>query len=393
MTNKRYVEGLLTLETPLHIGSFEEKQKTATRTATLMTALAGSLQNVPVIPSSTFRGGLRRAAASLLIKKLGKVNINQFQLLTTGSGPNARLADQSSDDVPLRIKAKNDLYMGIFGGGPSLFSSGYAARHAYPNDEQLVYSGIVPAHFEANRIRVQFPENYSDGYLEALCKSIHARKVDEIVNARSETLGAIEGGNDAIAAYVNATGAAQEERAETKKLVASLKLKLSGSTPDERRELNQQIAELEAANTKQTISNLIEYMAIPAGVSMYVRIDLSEYLSDGQIYFLMQCLADMLDRPIGGKSSAGLGVVRPSLSLVTVKDGQESVLRAVYKHDGAVTVDDQLSHMRPAYEAALNAYTIENVNTFLDVKYAEKAAPAEKPSKGKKTAEATAGVE
>ena len=384
MANKRYIEGLLTLETPLHIGSFEDKLKNATRTAALMTAVGSSLVKVPVIPSSTFRGGLRRAAANILIRHLKKVSIDQFQLLTTGSGPNARLADQTSENVALRVKAKNDLYMGIFGGGPSLFSSGYFARHAYPNEEKLVESGIVPAQYEANRIRVHTYDNNVESFLESLCKSIHARKVDEIVNGRSETLLAIDGGDEAISSYVSATGEAQDVRADTKKVIAALKAKMNGATPEERREISQQIADLEATNTKSTISNLIEYMAIPAGVSMYVRIDLSEHLSDAQVYFLIHCLAEMLDKPIGGKSSAGLGVVRPSLNLVTVQGAQKSALRAVYKEDGNVVVDEQLSHMRPAFEAALASYTIENVNTYLDVKYAEKAAQAPKAAKGKK---------
>lgn len=397
-TTKRYVHGLLTLETPLHIGSFDKSPNDdpAVRVATVASILNGNLQNVPVIPSSTFRGGFRRAAANVLINKLGKVTLDQFQLLTTGTGPNARLADMKSEHVELRVKAKNDLYMGLFGGGPSLFTSGYKVRHAYPNESNVVAAGIVPDIFEANRASVVLYDNSKiDAFLTGLCKPINARKIDEIVSGRMVSLDAIDGGREALTAYVSSVSSAQEERSEMKKEIAELEAKAKTATGEDKKRLNQQITEKKEANTKTTIANLIKFMALPAGISMYFRLDLDPHLSDAQTYFMLECIANTLNNPLGGKSSAGLGIVRPSLNLVTVDGVNTSELRAIYKSNDAVHVDDQVGHMRAAYEQALADYSVQDLQRFLDVKYKDSASAddggddgaAKGKGKGKKAAE------
>ena len=104
-------------------------------------------RSVPIIPSNSIRGRIRRSAAVVikehLLKRNEKLTLDAYHTLMSGS-PNG-YPDSVLPSVTEYLDASTHPFFGIFGGGPRMLPARLKTDTAYPINDVTLEGGIVPS--------------------------------------------------------------------------------------------------------------------------------------------------------------------------------------------------------------------------------------------------------
>jgi CRISPR type IV-associated protein Csf2 len=376
MTISNRIEGSLRLISPLHCAtadkSFDPSETdSVTKTHKFKLTTATGIQTIPYFPGNDARGRLRREAATLVLDHLtanAKVSAELYQGLTGGTVTTKPEADLSIEEA---LRARDNIYMGLFGGGTRLLRSRYTVNDLIPIVQDTIDGGCVPASFgEAGVPKGRI----GDGLVGPLTgyHLLEARtsfKLDDLAQALRP---------DELEKYlfdaVNTVGKIQEQS-------------LADSAQRKSDKAAAKAGEIDASDVtkKKTLWNMFAVESIARGTSMYFLTDLANDVSDAQVGLLLLALQSLVRKQnLGGWIRCGYG--RYSADLTLTRNGQKYQIFVAGKNadDATLTDEVQKAFGKPALDA-ISALTAESMIEFFTAKAKvkeKKPAKATKKDKG-----------
>lgn len=349
----------LNLTTPLYVAYPDNVDKPAniSRTTKLRLMNNGRLYDLPIYPANGFRGGLRRAAAVRIVEALsakeGPVPGDLYLGLTCGAS--SASPDQTPKTVEEIIRARENVYMGLFGGGARLLSSMYRVSDMIPVLQATVETGAVPQYL-VELVSAKFqkdgePDRFA-GPRDVLSTRTSFRVDDLFTVMRLEE----------IRAYV-------ESPIETVL------------------EHQKKVGENETGINRTEIRNMMGLETVAPGVPFYFCIDLDKDVTPGQLGMLLLSLQSLFqENAFGGWTRCGFGKVRVN-QIKLAYDDQETVWSDFYATDRFEIPNGLDSYINQAIEEIGNLTTAEMASFFEDFS-AGKKADAKAKAKAKKAAPA-----
>jgi CRISPR type IV-associated protein Csf2 len=377
MTVSNKIEGIVRLISPLHCATVDNSEgvagqnKTFTHKQTVLTK-TGS-QRIPYYTGNGFRGGLRRKAAKLVLDHItstGKVKVELYAGLMGGS-----ITASPESDVTLEegLRALENVYMGLFGGGTRMLRSRYCVNDLIPIIQDTIDAGIVPASFGEEWVP-QGSVNGIAGPLTGyhLCEARTSFRLDDVASAiRPEELDKyIEDSVNAVAAKQSAQLLENVQRKSDKAAAVAGEIAKSDVTK------------------KRGGNNMFAVESIVRGTPMHFLVDFKDDVSDAHVGLMLLSLQALVrEQALGGWIRAGFG--RYSANLTLTRNGQKYAIFCAGKNaaDATLTDEVQTAFCEPAL-AALAELTAESMMEFFTPRKVEADA---KPAKGKKKAAESEG--
>lgn len=352
MTTKNHIEGVLTLRTAMYVAEFDKPGETMQKA---IITPEGRFY-MPYFPANDLRGRLRRRAASRIFmnwKRKGLAISESLYLgLTCGASSGNPENDKSVEEV---IRANQNIYMGIFGGGTRMLRSGYRVQDLDVVSQTCIDAGVVPSHFGDMADGGFVPMEYRDGQKLPIrdgYKLMHTYgvlRVDDIMRAVKieEIEGIIEGGSKAVAEYQEAV---LSERLEGKAAREAVKENKNAVVEKVKR---------------GRVENMQSFRAVTPGVPLYLRMDMVDTLSPAQTGLLILCLRDLLeDGEFGGYIRCGLGKMAVR-EMKLVADGETFPL---FDDEENLTLSVKAAELAKLAEAEVEALTPEQMALFFNSK-------------------------
>lgn len=341
MTQQNRIEGLIRITSPLHCASPDsslatpDKNETPTHQQRVLTSTG--IQKIPYFPGNDLRGRLRRKAASLVLNQITakeKVSVDLYAGLNAGAI--SAQPDGSDLSVEEALRARDNVYMGLFGGGARLLRSRYRTNDLIPVIADTVALGSVPAVYADTSETNWLPQGYNGpakGY--ELVETFQVLRVDDVMRVMrpDDMLRYIE---DAPAAVAARQALAIEQRTQRKADKAAVKA-----------------GDLKAAEVsgKRDIGNIMSFQAIRAGTPLYCLVDFSDDVNDAHVGLMLLALRDLVrEQALGGWIRAGLGRFNADLKLT--RNGLPLDLFKSGMNGAQAELSEQVA---PYVEAALEA--------------------------------------
>lgn len=355
--SKRFFEGLVSPVTPLTVASFDKpKSGDPQETVKMDIFTANGSAKLPYFPGNDLRGRLRRQAAKAVMDKVKPVPLAIFHALTCGAASSR--PGEGSDSVSNILTSRNDLYLGLLGGGPRLHRSGMAVRAMVPVNNATIEIGMVPEKY--SHVTSRYISRGADGVAKPAAEVPHCLDIftnvrrDDVINCQNMHMPELIQDYEAnVLAYTEKTNEVQSARKSNKEAVskAMAEKKATGKTAHDFSDKGPK---------KNDLANIIGYEAIRPGTPMYLRIDFADHLTDAQVFFAAQSLAGVFNEPMGGWGRAGCGIVRP-VSLKYVNNGEETDL--FIAHDGEYAANSALPGAEMCDEQ-LEAFTLKGLQAL-----------------------------
>jgi CRISPR type IV-associated protein Csf2 len=185
------------------------------------------------------------------------------------------------------MRARENIFMGIFGGGARILRSQWRNDDVIPVIQGCIDAGKVPAHYGELSEEGFIPTVWRDGQRVPargtdLFHEYNLIRVDDVFRVmRGEELEKyLEDAVNVVADYQNATLGNKVDR----------KADASGDTK------------------KTDVGNMLTVQAIASGVPMYFHLEFSDTLDDGQVGLICMGVRDFCNaQDMGGMVSKGLG--------------------------------------------------------------------------------------
>lgn len=352
----------LTTSSPMYVAypdnQIKNKDGKVNQTVTMPLFVDGKPIRLPYYAGNSLRGGLRRHAAERVMRGLSRRGERVLTDLYLGLCSGAASGKPENDSyVEEILRVRENVYMGLFGGGIRLHQSMFKPSNMMPVTNETLRAGLVPQYLSEKAVDVA-PENY----FRDLYTLITQTRVDDLLHGKNPELI-----NIAIEDAINAVAAHNAGVLENKK--AREEAKESGETVK-----------------KTDTSNMQTYRAVAAGMPFYFDVLINEAATDAQVGFLLQCLSDLFAaNAFGGMSRAGFGRVRVQEVRVSSNFGGEQVFEGnFYTPENIFNPHafDAAQHLFSAADAAVAILTREELEGFFTPKKAEEP----KKAKGKKKA-------
>lgn len=293
---KTVIEGILRCVTPLHHASVATRNQhgdNITRTTAQNVFHHGLREEIPYFKATALRGGLRRAAARIVLNRLvtdQKVSRGLFAGMMTGA--ESGQPDKAPISVEEVIRAKDNIFIGLFGGGARVMRSRYRPIDMMPVIPTTVDIGMVPM-------------RYADGADACMINARGRDLVNIYAFVSGDDVARVTNINDINAYIENSVEAVAEYQASVLKNLQSRKVEKTDKTlPD-----NEKTKKIDK-------SNLLRFEAIAPGVPLYFRLELDDGVTPAQIGLMCQSLADLInEQEFGGWIRAGCGRVTPDLTI------------------------------------------------------------------------------
>jgi CRISPR type IV-associated protein Csf2 len=364
------IDVTLKLTSPLHLaypGNAEKDRegRNVSRTFKKTVLVGGTPVGVPCVPGNGLRGALRRKAAARLMSHLceGDQSIPADLYLGLTCGASSGSPDSTPLSVEELLRARQNIYMGVFGGGARLLQSTYRVSDINPVLKDTLEAGVVPT-FCADYVQPKARrEPGADAQFvrpwELLDLFNPIRKDDVVKVARVAELRAAVGAS-AVAEY----------QATVARLNAERKAESTG---------------------KETVANLMQIEALCAGTPMHFRIDLRfapPELTEKYIGMLLLCLSDLFnENALGGWCRAGMGQYRVDTLRVSA-EGNRQEWTDLYTDDVFRLPETLTGCIIAAEEALQSVTTAEMIGYFTDFSAAKKATAKAKARSERSVAEA-----
>lgn len=376
MTQLNRIEGIIRLTSPLHCASPDaslanaDKNETPTHQQRVITKNSG-IQKIPYFPGNDLRGRLRRKAAALVLDQITakeKVSVDLYAGLNAG----AITASPDSSDLSVEeaLRARDNVYMGLFGGGARLLRSRYRASDMIPVLADTIDVGMVPKSFGETGETTWMPQGYNapaKGW--ELIETIQVLRVDDVMRVMrpDELLRYIDNATQAVASQQAQILEQRTQRKEDKAAAKAGEIK------------SEEIA------GKRDIGNVMSFQAIRAGAPLHFLVDLSDDTNDAHIGLMLLALQALVrEQALGGWVRAGLGRFNADLQLT-----RNGMNMNVFKSDANGAQAELSESLQPYVCAAQDALSRLTAAEMMD--FFTPRATAAKPAKSaKKSAAAQA---
>ena len=362
VTNK--IEGIFRLLSPLHCAavgdSAGEKNVMLTQKQSLITRTGK--RTFPIFPGNDLRGRLRRKAAALVLDHIvvaGKVKVDLYAGLMAG----AITASPESDlTVEEALRARDNVYMGLFGGGTRLIRSRFSTNDLVPVLADTIEARIVPAHFGEDWVPTGF---VGDGVVGPLAGF---GITDKRTSFRIDDVARVPSINEMEQYIENVLFSVGQKQSET----------LSGRKERKDSKAAAKAGEINSTGVagKKDLSNMFTVESIMRGTPMYCLIDLQNDALDAHVGLLLLALQALIrEQALGGWIRIGFG--RYSADLALTRNGQRYQIFAD-GHDAADTTLSAEVHAAFCVPAitAMGALTAESMMEFFTSHASAKAAGA-----------------
>ena len=358
ITNK--IEGIFRLLSPLHCASVgdtgSEKNVMLTQKQSLITRTGK--RTFPIFPSNDMRGRLRRKAAALVLDHIviaGKVKVDLYAGLMAG----AITASPESDlTVEEALRARDNVYMGLFGGGTRLLRSRFSTNDLVPVLADTIEARIVPAHFCEDWLPTGF---IGDGVVGPLTGF---GITDKRTSFRIDDVARVTNINEMEQYIENVLVSVAKKQEET----------LSGRKVRKDSKTAAKAGDIKTADIagKKDIANMFAVESIMRGTPMYCLIDLQNDALDAHVGLLLLALQALVrEQALGGWIRIGFG--RYSAELVLTRNGQRYQVFALGQDAANATLSAEVhtAFCVPAI-AAMGTLTAESMMAFFTPRVAAK---------------------
>jgi CRISPR type IV-associated protein Csf2 len=371
------IEGIVQFITPFHeaaMGSYGMNDagqilfgqpagtKPLTRTMKMGVTTDAGIIEVPIFASNGFRGMLRRYAAHRLAEASGPVSDSVWRGLSCGAV--TAKPDKAKPSVRDTLARRHHVFMGVFGGGPQISTSGYQVGDLMPVLQPLIARSIIPERYESyvvsktvggQQTPVTRPEDLYSYY--------HMLRIDDFHRLSDPKLpGAILDFEDAATNWLLLVGANRDdvkaskdaiaEASTRKKLAKEAGIKLTEAAPEK--------------TSKLGVSSMTAVEVVNPGTPFYFNMTLNAYLSDAQIGLMLLSLQDMVQEGfLGGVRRNGCGRFVANLELFENWTAVPIFFRD--PDSGILQIDSRLHHYTDAADEALQAIDRD----FLAAMYAD----------------------
>lgn len=359
------IDVVLSLASPLYVAYPDNQDKSANISRTTKTPLMadGRMQYLPCYPANGFRGGLRRKAMSRLVShfKANEGAISGDLYLGLSCGANSGSPDQSPLSIEEILRARDNVYMGLFGGGARLHSSMYRVSDMLPILQATVSAGAVPAYC-LDKVQAKPPKEGSVGpeYIKAweLTGSRTSIRVDDLFRVTNPQE-IVDGVNDAIGIVGKHQGAVLANREGRKE-----------------------------GDGKSDVANMMGIETVAAGVPFHFRIDLDNAADEAKLGLILLGLSDLFqENAFGGWVRCGFGKVRVENIRVSFDD-VEYKWDQFYGERGVFELPADAASFVSAANEAIAGLKIADMTGFFDDFSADAKAKKKADVKAKKTAAA-----
>lgn len=359
------IEGTLRLTSPLHVSAFENSWrlnderraiqgdnggKPLTRmTREVYVDKENVVCEVPVFAGNGFRGRLRRFAARRVQDAIGPVSIDTYHGLNCGAVSGRPAKD--SITVSGAAKARENVYMGLFGGSPALYRSRYRAFDAMPVTDTTIGIGVVPERYAALAPVRRFGDQTRPARPDELLFFLDFNRIDDALRFRDpEAHLMIKDYDTALADWMTKVSDNRTAVAASKDAVAANKAKKGKD-----RQTVEKVS-------KSSIDAMSAIEALAPGTNLYFRIHLDDSVNDAQAGFLMLTVADMVKQNrLGGWGRNGLGTFIADLSVY--EDGEH--LSPLLSQEGRnVSLHSDLEAFETAANDSLAALDVAAIDAF-----------------------------
>lgn len=288
-TNSNIIDVTLSLASPMYIAYPDNKDKNNVCLTVKKPVIDGGRPiYVPYYPSNGLRGALRRKAASRVAGRLcaGDARIPEHLYI----GLNCGASSGSPDETPLSIeeilRAKRNVYMGLFGGAARMLQSAYRVSDINPIIDLTVRGGVVPR-WCADKVVPLAPKESGgpNTYLSAWEVTngiIHMFRVDDLyrVKRADEISRFVANPVESVAAHQDAV-------------------------------MHNKNARKEGTAKKEDVANMFAIETIATGTPMHFHIMLDPDVTEAQMGLMLYSLSDLLrENSFGGHCRQDLGRVR-----------------------------------------------------------------------------------
>ena len=380
-----YIDGVIRLISPLNSAqpAFGKKGKKENGTETVKQPVFfnGRTIMVPYFPANDFRGRLRRKAALYIFEALHHkghtIPLELYSGLTCGASSASPESDVTVREV---LDGRNNVYLGIFGGGTRLLRSAISVHDIVPVTQETLSVGMVPAHAVpetlANLTDDPGEKDKEEGENAGKFRTMWHRRIFRINDATMMVR------PDEVMKYVT-----DPEKSVTDAILKDLK------NSQERSESKDAGEEVEK---KTGLRNMVDVESIRTGTHLYFRISLAPYMTEAQIGLLLMSLRDLFrEQALGGFSRMGFG--RYTVEAANLAYNSETYPIFEGREGESLAINDTDAFLAECLDAAsqeIGGLTLESLAEFFTPKKPpkkekteEEKAKKKEAKKGKKTGE------
>jgi len=305
MSELNRITGIIRTITPLHSGAASKMTGAGNlvgTSAVWVTTKNGQVR-VGAILSNSLRGPTRRDAADLVLENFVarglKYPIELYGGLRRGAAQTRPSGDMSVGEC---IRARQNLFMGLFGGGARMFASTFAVSDLVTTTVPAIEVGLVPQSVIDSGAAFIPKKTEGDSYSCFTTLKFFKRDDLSLVSGQPELLANVTDYPKAFSDYQDATFDNNQARKAMKADKA---------------------AGIETETVKKTdMAGIFEFEVLAAGTPLYFHMDLADTLSDAQIGFMALTLHRFANRQkMGGMVRFGFGRFNANLNIV--RNGEE----------------------------------------------------------------------
>lgn len=308
------------------------------------------VRHIPFLPGNGLRGRLRRYGSKYIFKKFEelhgnskdqKFTIESFHGMTSGAVTGSPL--NSSGLIKQIQKERDHVFLGLFGGGPTLTRSAYMVSDLIPICGLTKQLKMVGTDLE---VGIAEHDNASHGdTTEGLTGFYHIFRRDDLLDGKYQEF---EG-------------------------------QISNFEHDGQTWLTT-VAKADGGRSKEAISNMVAVEAIVPGVNMWFELRLEKNVLPEQFGLMLQSLRELVnDNRLGGWTRAGFGRFDPS-HLKLIINNEEIPLFPTKKGDQWEFYDHEIiTNALAALDKKLSEVDYDYFNSMFDQKALSEALTGKKP--------------
>lgn len=379
------IDVTLTLASPLYVaypGNYDDTKKIS-YTTKLPVMVDGQLQYIPYYPANGFRGALRRKAMGRLLKHFTETEgpLPGDLYLGLSCGASSGSPDSTARSVEELLRARANVYMGLFGGGARLHPSSYRVSDMLPIIASTIKTGMVPSRF-AEYVKSRTSESGEKYYVQSkqLVSFRNSIRVDDLFRVMNpgQILSSVADPQATVAKYQSAVlGNRADRKAEDESKKSEPSNRARRKADDELR--------------KSDVSHMLTIETIAPGVPFHFRIDLDDaVVDDAKIGLILLSLSDLfVANQFGGWGRCGFGKVRVESILIN-GDGDSLSLGDFYSTNDTFSLPGTTQPFVDAANEAIGTLSIADMKGFFEDFSADAKAQKAAEAKAKKAAKEAA---
>lgn len=379
MQNEHHViDVILTLTSPMHV-AFPDNQiklkgeggKKLSQTTKKPVIDKGRAEYVPFFPANGLRGGLRRKAASYVMGHLceKESTISSSLYLGLSCGASSGSPDQTALSVEEILRAKRNVYMGLFGGGARLIASAYRVSDINPVIDLTVKTHMVPDYCRelvtARKTTGNEPEFLSSWELTKN-GTMSPIRIDDVylVKDGASIQRYMTNPVESVARHQELVGLNRAARTESEGTVKVV---------------------------KEDVANMMAIETVATGTPMHFRITLAPDATEAQIGMMLYALTDLIrENSLGGMGRIDCGRFRVDTIKIQLGSSlaNESIDIADCQEGAEFSLPDtaMITHLLEAADAGLSALTVAEMQSYYTDFSADKKAAKKAEGKAKAAA-------